>query len=107
MRFAEGWRIVPDDKGKSARTRWRKLAARDGQSLVEFQPLTGRTHQIRIHAARGLGAAIVGDPVYGARSEAMLLHSWRIVVPRGGKPAIDVTAPVPDSFGLWLDFLDG
>ena len=84
-----------------------KLAERDGQSLVEFQPLTGRTHQIRIHAARGLGAAIVGDPVYGARSEAMLLHSWRIVVPRDRKPPIDVTAPVPDSFGLWLDFLDG
>ncbi len=102
----EGWRMVPDDTGKSARTRWRKLAERDGQSLVEFQPLTGRTHQIRIHAARGLGAAIVGDPVYGARSEAMLLHSWRIVVPRNRKPPIDVTAPVPDSFGLWLDLLD-
>jgi tRNA pseudouridine32 synthase/23S rRNA pseudouridine746 synthase len=103
---AEGWRMVPDDKGKRAQTRWRKLAERDGQSLVEFQPLTGRTHQIRIHAARGLGAAIVGDPVYGARSDAMLLHSWRIVVPRDRKPPIDVTAPVPDSFGLWLDFLD-
>jgi tRNA pseudouridine32 synthase/23S rRNA pseudouridine746 synthase len=103
---AEGWRMVPDDKGKRAQTRWRKLAERDGQSLVEFQPLTGRTHQIRIHAARGLGAAIVGDPVYGARSGAMLLHSWRIVVPRDRKPPIDVTAPVPDSFGLWLDFLD-
>jgi tRNA pseudouridine32 synthase/23S rRNA pseudouridine746 synthase len=102
----EGWRMVPDEAGKSARTRWRKLAERDGQSIVEFQPLTGRTHQIRIHAARGLGAAIVGDPVYGARSEAMLLHSWRIVVPRDRKPPIDVTAPVPDSFGLWLDFLD-
>ena len=101
-----GLRVFPDEAGKSARTRWRKLAERDGQSLVEFQPLTGRTHQIRIHAARGLGAAIVGDPVYGARSEAMLLHSWRIVVPRDRKPPIDVTAPVPDSFGLWLDFLD-
>jgi hypothetical protein len=36
----------------------------------------------------------------------MLLHSWRLVVPRGNKPPIDVTAPVPDSFGLWLDFLN-
>ncbi|HJS41311.1 MAG TPA: RNA pseudouridine synthase [Sphingomicrobium sp.] len=102
---AEGWRMVPDDKGKGAQTRWRKLAERDGQSLIEFTPLSGRTHQIRVHAARGLGAAIVGDPVYGARSGSMLLHSWRIVVPRGKKPPIDVTAPVPDSFGLWLDFL--
>ena len=102
----DGWRMVPDDKGKSARTRWRKLAEKDGQSLLEFKPLTGRTHQIRVHAARGLGTPIVGDPVYGARSEAMLLHSGRLVVPRDGKPPIDVTAAVPDSFGLWLDFLD-
>ena len=104
---AEGWRMVPDDAGKSARTRWRKLAERDGQSLMEFKPLSGRTHQIRVHTARGLGAPVVGDPVYGARSEAMLLHSWRLVVPRANKPPIDVTATVPDSFGLWLDFLDG
>lgn len=102
----DGWRMVPDEAGKRAQTNWRKLAAKDGQSLIEFKPLTGRTHQIRVHAARGLGAAIVGDPVYGARSEAMLLHSWRLVVPRHGKPPIDVTAPLPDSFGLWLDFLD-
>ena len=103
---AEGWRMVPDDQGKSAQTRWRKLATRDGQCLIEFKPLSGRTHQIRVHAARGLGTAVVGDPVYGARSEAMLLHSWRLVVPRGNKTPIDVTATVPDSFGLWLDFLD-
>ena len=102
----EGWRMVPDDTGKSARTRWRKLAERDGQSLIEFSPLSGRTHQIRVHAARGLGTPVAGDPVYGARSDAMLLHSWRIVIPRTNRPAIDVTAPVPNVFGLWLDFLD-
>jgi len=103
---AKGWRMVPDDQGKSASTRWRKLAEMDGRSLIEFKPISGRTHQIRVHAARGLGAAIVGDPVYGAADGPMLLHSWRIVVPREKKPKIDVTAPVPDSFGLWLDFLD-
>lgn len=102
----EGWRMVPDDKGKSAQTRWRKLAEMDGRSLIEFKPLSGRTHQIRVHAARGLGTAIAGDPVYGAGEEPMLLHSWRLVVPRDKKPPIDVTARVPDSFGLWLDFLD-
>ena len=103
----QGWRMVPDETGKSARTRWRKIGERDGRSLIEFRPLSGRTHQIRVHAARGLGAAVVGDPVYGARGQAMLLHSRRIVVPRKAKPPIDVTAPVPDSFGLWLDLLDG
>jgi tRNA pseudouridine32 synthase/23S rRNA pseudouridine746 synthase len=103
----EGWRIVPDKGGKSAQTRWRKLAEQEGRSLIEFKPLSGRTHQIRVHAARGLGVEIVGDPVYGAGDGPMLLHSWRLVVPRRGKPPIDVTATVPDSFGLWLDFLGG
>lgn len=103
---AQGWRMVPDEAGKSASTRWRKLAEKDGQCLVEFQPLSGRTHQIRVHAARGLGTPIAGDAVYGGGEGPMLLHAVRLVVPRDGKPAIDAAAPVPDSFGLWLDFLD-
>ena len=113
---AGGWRMVIDEGGKSAATRWRRLAAADGQTLVEFRPLSGRTHQIRVHAARGLGAAIVGDPVYSLSDDAelggmtvpdggMMLHAWRLVVPRDPKEAIDVTAPVPDRFGRWLDFL--
>jgi tRNA pseudouridine32 synthase/23S rRNA pseudouridine746 synthase len=108
--------MVADNAGKAAATRWRKIAEADGQSLVEFQPLSGRTHQIRVHAARGLGAAIVGDPVYSLPDDAelggmtlpesgMLLHASRLVVPRAPKEAIDVTAPVPDRFGRWLDFL--
>jgi tRNA pseudouridine32 synthase/23S rRNA pseudouridine746 synthase len=111
-----GWRMVADDAGKSAATHWRKIAEADGQTLVEFRPLSGRTHQIRVHAARGLGAAIAGDPVYSLPDDAelggmtlpesgMLLHAWRLVVPRAPKEPIDVTAPVPDRFGRWLDFL--
>jgi tRNA pseudouridine32 synthase/23S rRNA pseudouridine746 synthase len=113
---AGGWRMVVSEGGKEAATRWRKLAEVEGRTLVEFRPTTGRTHQIRIHAARGLGAAIVGDPVYSLPDDAelgamtlpdsgMLLHAWRLVVPRDPKEAIDVTAPVPDRFGLWLDHL--
>ena len=103
-----GWRMVIDEKGKRAVTHWRRLGAREGQSLVEFRPETGRTHQIRVHAARGLGAAIVGDPIYSDKGgeEPMLLHAWRLVVPREPKAPIDVTARIPDSFGLWLDFID-
>ena len=104
---AEGWRMVGDERGKRAVTHWRRIGARDGQSLVEFRPETGRTHQIRVHAAEGLGAAIVGDPVYGKGDQRMLLHAWKLKVPRDPKPAVDVTAPVPESFGLWLDLIDG
>jgi len=106
---AAGWRMVPDEGGKSARTRWRRIGTIEGRSLVEFHPETGRTHQLRVHAARGLGAAIVGDPMYAEGGDdpeqPMLLHAWKLKVPRGNKPAIDVTAPIPDSFGLFLDFL--
>lgn len=106
---AAGWRMVPDEAGKHSRTHWRRIGTLDGRSLVEFRPETGRTHQLRVHAARGLGAAIVGDPIYAETTDdpeqPMLLHSWKLVVPRAKKPAIDVTAPIPDSFGLFLDFL--
>ncbi len=111
-----GWRMVVEKGGKQAATRWSRIAEAEGQSLVEFRPTTGRTHQIRVHAARGLGAAIVGDPLYSLPDDAelgtmalpdsgMLLHAWRLVVPREPKEAIDVTAPVPDRFGRWLDLL--
>jgi tRNA pseudouridine32 synthase/23S rRNA pseudouridine746 synthase len=101
-----GWRIVPDAQGKPAATRWRLLEARDGRALVEFRPETGRTHQLRVHAASGLGCAIVGDPVYGAGPErgGMLLHAIGLAVPRDPKPLIAVTAPLPERFGAWDAF---
>ena len=96
-----GWRMVGDPAGKSARTRWRRLGVRAGKTLVEFRPLTGRTHQIRVHAREGLGIGIVGDRVYGFPGGEMLLHASRLVVPRGSKPLIDVAAPLPERFGEW------
>ena len=98
-----GWRMVGDPQGEAATTRWRKITVRDGHTLVEFRPLTGRTHQIRVHAREAFGSGIVGDRVYGIPGGAMLLHASRLVVPRAAKPAIDVTAPLPDHFGEWRD----
>ena len=98
-----GWRMVADPNGQQAVTHWRRIAVRDGQTLVEFRPETGRTHQIRVHAREAFGRGIVGDRVYGMPGGPMLLHASRIVVPRDGKPAIDVTAPLPDHFGEWRD----
>ena len=96
-----GWRMVGDPGGKRAVTRWRRIAVKDGRTLVEFRPLTGRTHQIRAHVREGLGHGIVGDRVYGVPGGPMLLHASRLVVPRRGKPPIDVTAPLPDHWGEW------
>jgi len=96
-----GWKMVRDEHDLEATTLWKRLAIRDGATLVQFRPLTGRTHQIRAHAREAFGRGIVGDRVYGIPGGAMLLHASRLVVPREGKPAIDVTAPLPDTFAEW------
>ena len=98
-----GWKMVRANHGPSALTHWRRLAVRDGSTLVEFRPVTGRTHQIRAHAREAFGCGIVGDRVYGIPGGPMLLHASRLVVPREKKLAIDVTAPLPDTFGEWPD----
>jgi tRNA pseudouridine32 synthase / 23S rRNA pseudouridine746 synthase len=95
----QGWRMVADPAGQAARTRWRALATEGGRTLVAFEPETGRTHQIRAHAAYALGAPVIGDPVYGRPAPAMLLHAASLSVARDGKPAVAATAPLPPSFG--------
>ncbi|WP_188064973.1 RluA family pseudouridine synthase [Sphingobium sp. KCTC 72723] len=95
---SEGWRMIPAKAGKVAVTHWRKLAEKDGRSLIFFTPQTGRTHQIRVHALHGLGFGIVGDPVYGDGEGKMLLHSRFLSIARGDKPAAEATAPLPATF---------
>ncbi|MGE4488643.1 MAG: RluA family pseudouridine synthase [Kiritimatiellales bacterium] len=54
--------------GKTGITHWQKLAVENGKTRVEFFPITGRTHQLRVHAAseHGLGIPILGDRLYGS-----------------------------------------
>jgi len=100
-----GWRMVGDPRGKPASTAWRLVETVKGRSLVEFRPATGRTHQIRVHAATGIGVPILGDPVYGKGGGVTLLHASRLMVPREGKPAIEAEAPLPERFSA-LGFAD-
>jgi tRNA pseudouridine32 synthase/23S rRNA pseudouridine746 synthase len=95
---AEGWRMVPDEAGRVAVTHWRVVAVREERAVVLFTPETGRTHQIRVHAAAGIGVPIVGDPVYGKGKGPMLLHALSLSVTRDGKAAIEATAPLPPTF---------
>ena len=97
-----GWRMVGDTDGKlggkASRTAWRVIDVKDGRSFVEFIPETGRTHQIRVHAAEALGAPVVGDPVYGSGGKESLLHAAELTIPREGKDPIVAKAPLPARF---------
>ena len=87
-----GWRMVVRRDGKPARTHWRVLDT--ATRLVEFRPETGRTHQIRVHAAR-IGCPIAGDPVYGDGSGPMRLHarSLAVTLPAGERLAVSCDPP--------------
>lgn len=89
---AAGWRMVHDPAGKRAVTHWRILDR--AANLVEFRPETGRTHQLRVHAA-ALGHAILGDPVYGSGGEAMRLHARALTLPFDRAAPLHVEAPLP------------
>ena len=95
---ADGWRMVARPSGKTALTRWCLIHSHDGRSLIRFMPETGRTHQLRVHAAEGLGMPIAGDRRYGGGPGPMLLHARALEVERDGKPPVAATAPLPDHF---------
>jgi tRNA pseudouridine32 synthase/23S rRNA pseudouridine746 synthase len=95
---AEGWRMVPAAGGRPAVTHWRVLEVREGKAIALFTPETGRTHQLRVHAASGIGIPIAGDPVYGSGRGPMLLHALSLRVAREGKKPVAATAPLPPAF---------
>ncbi len=97
----------PDDRprqtadtahGKAAVTRFEVLSRDRGRTRVAFYPLTGRTHQLRVHAAHpeGLDAPIVGDNLYGRRDSRLFLHAESVVF-RHFKTGrrVCITAPAP------------
>lgn len=73
------YQVYDREHGRIGITLWKRLRVYDGRTRVEFVPLTGRTHQLRIHSAspKGLGTPIVGDRLYGTRKEGerLLLHA--------------------------------
>lgn len=93
--------VTPD--GRTAVTEWRVITRFKENCFVLFRILTGRTHQIRVHA-KHLGHPVVGDPVYGYKKQkfaldGQLLHAYRLTVthPKSGERKT-FTAPVPDYF---------
>ena len=89
------------ESGKSAVTRYRVISDSVEASLVELQPVTGRTHQLRVHLA-AVGHPILGDDLYGEPSPLIArqaLHAYRLdlVHPVTRRP-LTIEAPLPEDF---------
>ena len=94
-----GWWMKADEAGQPAATTWKVLGRATGLTWLALEPLTGRTHQLRVHCA-AKGWPIVGDAIYGRAPRhggpGLQLHSRDIIVPMyKNRDPIRVTAPVP------------
>jgi tRNA pseudouridine32 synthase / 23S rRNA pseudouridine746 synthase len=98
-RAGNRWRLQGTQSGLPSGTRLRMLASDGSRSLLLLQPVTGRTHQLRVHLS-WIGHPIVGDHLYGKPASPaqqwprLALHCHRMVVPLPGR-TITVAAPMP------------
>lgn len=102
------WQV---SQGKEAETLYRVLGSWNGRSLVWLSPLTGRTHQLRVHML-SKGTPICGDPLYGRGgkgfAEGLMLHAWRLSITLPSQEAPRTfTAPIPARFQRVLGGLTG
>ena len=72
--------LVCYEHGKTAQTSWEKIEVKDNKTKVYFYPITGRTHQLRVHASHELGlkTPIVGDDLYGKKANRLHLHAEQL-----------------------------
>lgn len=88
------------ENGKPAETKYSVLQSQNGLSLVELYPLTGRTHQLRLHLDY-IGHAIVGDELYSsdsAHEDRMYLHAKLLTIKLPGGNLKTFEAPLPEEF---------
>lgn len=104
---------VDHENGQPAKTRYRVVdKVSDKAAWLELEPLTGRTHQLRVHCA-AMGHPIVGDGKYGGQdafltgsiSRKMHLHARRLVIAAPGGETIDATAELPEHFAASMEQL--
>ena len=91
-----GWWMKPDPKGLPSSTVWKVMGRAKGSTWLALEPLTGRTHQLRVHCA-AMGWPIVGDNIYGSQASARRLRKESL--PRTGGPGLhlharEVTVPL-------------
>ena len=83
--------------GKLAITKFEVVSVAGGKSFVKFYPVTGRTHQLRVHAAHadGLNTPIEGDLLYGRLSQRLMLHAHTLKFEHPVLGAMELVAPIP------------
>jgi 23S rRNA pseudouridine1911/1915/1917 synthase len=96
------------ENGREATTRYKVREELRGHALLEVEPVTGRTHQIRVHLS-AIGHPIVGDSVYGRPSPVLdrqFLHAWRLAfaMPLGGRQ-VEFESPLPPDLRDALEVL--
>ena len=85
-------------QGRSAKTEFTVLRPLEGGSLILAHPLTGRTHQIRVHMDY-IGHPVVGDRLYGHAGSRMFLHAWRLRFAHpGSEESMRLEALIPEEF---------
>jgi 23S rRNA pseudouridine955/2504/2580 synthase len=105
--------VIVSPAGKEAETRFRRIRLLERATLVEASPKTGRTHQIRVHAAH-LGHPIVGDERYGLAEvnrefkahgvQRLFLHAEKLSFPHPESgQLVSVTAALPEQLTAWLE----
>ncbi len=90
--------LVCHKHGKPAHTRWQVIESKDNRTKLYLYPVTGRTHQLRVHCAHieGLNMPIVGDDLYGTHADRLHLHAetLEILHPYSKQPMrVQVDAP--------------
>jgi 23S rRNA pseudouridine955/2504/2580 synthase len=109
-----GERVQPDPKGSRAVTDYRTLdAAKRRAAMLEMRPLTGRTHQLRVHAAEALRTPILGDGKYGGAeahleglSGSLHLHARALRLPHPDGGALEVQVAPPPHMEETMRFFD-
>lgn len=94
-----------DPNGKPATTLYRVIGQNDTYSVVELKPVTGRTHQLRVHMAY-IGTPILGDVVYSSGHSPLgrlCLHAWQLEITLPNSQRSTFTAPIPDDVQGLID----
>ena len=98
--------LIDENMGKEAITKYKVIQNINGCSLIEAIPMTGRTHQIRVHMAY-IGAPILGDTKYsGKKNKYLCLHAYEVLFKDINNKLINIKAPLPEYYSNNIKYLE-